>query len=115
MDWEKYEQVPTEFATAREIGVAAATLGAMVRRGLVEVKDTTPKQYRKINNPSVKIYSLCEKNKNDFDTYFTLRKSTEKLGMLCSISNGTIVDCWGHPYDLSNVNRVEFRTKSFDI
>ena len=47
MDWEKYEKVPAEFATAREIGLAAATLGAMARRGLVEVKDTTPKQYRK--------------------------------------------------------------------
>lgn len=115
MDWEKYEKVPAEFATAREIGLAAATLGAMARRGLVEIKNTTPKQYRKINSSAVKIYSLCEQNKNDFDTYFTLRKSTEKLGMLCSISNGTIVDCWGNPYDLTNVNRVEFRTKNFNI
>ena len=44
-----------------------------------------------------------------------LRKSNEKLGMLCSFSNSTIVDCWGNPYDLTNVNRVEFRTKKFDI
>ena len=50
MDWEKYNKVPETFATAREIGLAAATLGAMARRGLVEVKDTSPKQYRKINS-----------------------------------------------------------------
>ena len=37
MDWEKYNKVTETFATAREIGVAAATLGAMARRGLVEV------------------------------------------------------------------------------
>ena len=48
MDWEKYNKVPEKFATAREIGLAAATLGAMARRGLVEVKDTSPKQYRKL-------------------------------------------------------------------
>lgn len=56
MDWKKYEQIPEEFATAREIGLAAATLGAMARRGFVEILDTSPKQYRKVNSPSVKIY-----------------------------------------------------------
>ena len=115
MDWEKYNKVPTEFATAREIGLAAATLLAMSRRGLIEVQDGSPKRYRRTDNPSVKVYMLCEQNKDDYDTYFTLRKSTERLGMLCSISNNTVVDCWGKPYDLTNVNRVEFRTKKFDI
>lgn len=115
MDWEKYNKIPEEFATAREIGLAAATLMAMARRGFVEVKEGSPKKYKKSNNPSIKIYMLCEQNKDDYDTYFTLRKSTEKLGMLCSISNNTVVDCWGNPYDLTNVNRVEFRTKKFDI
>ncbi len=115
MDWEKYEKVPENFATAREIGLAAATLGAMARRGLIEVKNTSPKQYRKINNSSAKIYSLCEQNKTDFDTYFTLRKRNKPIGMLCSISNNTIVDCWGKPYDLTDVNKIEFRTKKFDI
>ena len=63
MDWEKYNMIPDEFATAREIGLAAATLGAMARKGLVEVKDTSPKQYRKSHNVSAKIYMLCEENK----------------------------------------------------
>jgi len=115
MYFEKYNMIPEEFKTAREIGLAAATLGALARRGLVEVQDSSPKKYRKATNPAIKIYMLCEENKNDYDTYFTLRKSTEKLGMLCSISNNTIVDCWGKPYDLTNVNKIEFRTKKFNI
>lgn len=115
MDWEKYNQVPRDFATAREIGLAAATLGAMARRGFVEVKDTVPKQYRRIDTPAIKIYMLCEQNKNDYDTYFTLYKSDRVLGMLCSMSNNTIVDCWGKPYDLTNVNKIQFRTKEFVI
>ena len=115
MDWEKYNKVTETFATAREIGLAAATLGAMARRGFVEVKNTSPKQYRKINSPAVKIYQLCEENAADYDTYFTLRKSNQPLGMLCSISNNTIVDCWGNPYDLTDVCKVEFRTKHYEI
>ena len=115
MDWEKYNKIPEEFATAREIGLAAATLGAMARRGFVEVLDSTPKQYRRSHNPAIKIYQLCEENAEDYDTYFTLRKKDQALGMLCSISNNTIVDCWGNPYPLENVCKVEFRTKEFYI
>ena len=115
MDINKYNMIPNEYTTAREIGLSAQTLLAMSRRGLVKIQEGSPKKYRKSNNPAVKIYLLCEQNKNDYDTYFTLRKSTEKLGMLCSISNGTVVDCWGKPYDLTNVNKIEFRTKEFNI
>ena len=110
-----YDKIPREFATAREIGIAAATLGALARRGIVEVLDGSPKKFRRANNSFAEIYQLCETNKDDYDTYFTLRKSTEKLGMLCSISNGKIVDCWGNPYDLSNVNIVEFNNRTFNI
>lgn len=112
---EKYNLVPTEYKTASEIGLAAATLGAMVRRGLVEATNTSPKKYRRSTNPAAKIYMLIDQNKNDFDTYFTLRKSDQELGMLCSFANNTVLDCWGHPYDLTNVNRIEFRTKAYDI
>ena len=115
MDWSKYNKVPEDFATATQIGVAAATLTAMAKRGFVEVKEGKPKQYRKANNPAVKIYQLCDEHKKDYDTYFTLRKSNEKIGMLCSISNNIIVDCWGKPYDLTNVNKIEFKTKEFNI
>ena len=112
---DKLNLIPEEYATARQIGLAPATLGAMARRGLIEVKDTTPKQYRKNNSPAAKIYRLLEQNKEDYDNYFTLRKSNEKLGMLCSILNNTVVDCWGSPYDLSSVTKLELRTKTFEI
>lgn len=115
MDWEKYNMIPNEYKTAREIGLAAQTLGAMARRGLVEVLNTTPKKYRKIDNPAIKIYHLCEENRDDYETYFTLRKKDERIGMLCSFSNNTIVDCWGKPYDLTNINMVEFRNKKYSI
>ena len=115
MDFTKYNQVPTEYATASAIGLAAATLGAMARRGLVEVLDTKPKQYRRANSPAIKVYMLCEENKGDYDTYFTLRKAGEELGMLCSMKGNDILDCWGNKYDLTGVNRIEFRTRSFDI
>jgi hypothetical protein len=105
MDWKKYEQIPEEFATASEIGLAAATLGAMARRGFVEVLNTTPKQYRRINSPSIKIYQLYEKHKTD---YFILFKTDQKIGMLCSMSGNNILDCWGNIYDLTNVCRIEF-------
>lgn len=113
MDWEKYNQIPTEFATAREIGLAAATLAAMARRGLVEVLDSVPKQYRRIDSIAAKIYQLCEENKKYYDTYFSLRKKDHDIGMLCSISNNTIVDCWGNKYDLTDIDYACFGKKEF--
>lgn len=115
MDWEKYNLIPEEFKTAREIGLAAATLGAMARRGLVEVQNCSPKKYRKINNPAINIYRLLEENKDDYDTYFTLCKEGAPYGMLCSMHEGKILDCWGKPYDLTNVITVMFRTKKFNL
>ena len=113
MDWKKYEQIPEEFATAREIGLAAATLGAMARRGFVEVLDTSPKQYRKVNSSSIKIYQLYETHKTD---YFILFKKDKKVGMLCSMSGNNILDCWGNIYDLTDVCRIEFSPQAkFEI
>ena len=115
MDLEKYNKIPKEFATAREIGLAAATLGAMARRGFVEVLDGSPKKYKRIDNPAIHIYHLCEECADDYDTFFTLRKENETLGMMCSISENTVMDCWGKPYDLTNVIQIEFRTKKFNL
>ena len=112
---EKLALVSTEYKTASQIGLPAATLGALARRGMVEVLDTVPKQYRKSPGNIAKIYSLIEQNKDDYDTYFCLRKSDRKIGMLCSFSKNTVLDCWGKPYDLTNVVRINFRTRSFDI
>ena len=92
---EKLVLVTTEYQTASQIGLPAATLGALARRGMVEVLDTVPKQYRKASGPAAKIYVLIEQNKDDFDTYFILKKSTEKLRMMCSYSKSknTVLDC----------------------
>ena len=112
---EKLNLVPTEYKTASQIGLPAATLGALARRGMIEVLDTVPKQYRKVFGNISKIYTLIEQNKDDFETYFTLRKADRKIGMLCSFSKNTVLDCWGNPYDLTGVNRIDFKTRSFEV
>ena len=118
MDWNKYNQVPLEFATASTIGLAAATLGAMERRGFVESKPTKPKQYRRISTPQVLVYKYIDENRDDFGEFFVLQKSHGKYNgrMFCSVdSAGDVVDCWGNKYDLSDVIRIEFNTRSFDL
>ena len=116
MDWTKYNQVPTEYATASAIGLAAATLGAMERRGFVESKPTKPKQYRRVVTPQVLVYKYIDENKNDFDEFFTLWKTGEELGMLCSLgADGDVRDCWGKKYDLAGVNQIKFRTRRFNL
>ena len=112
---EKLSLIPTEYKTASQIGLAAATLGALARRGLVEVLDTVPKQYRKVGGNVSKIYELIAQNKDDYDTYFCLRKTGKKVGMLCSFSKDKILDCWGNPYDLTGVNQIDFNTRTFYI
>ena len=115
MDFSKYEQIPLEPATAKEIGLAAATLSAMARRGLVEVIPGKPNKYRRIDNPTIHIHQLLEENKDDFDEFFMLRKKDAQLGMLCYIKSGEIVDCWGKKYDLTNVNYLQIGKKEFNI
>ena len=114
MDWIKYSKIPTEYATASVIGLAAATLTAMERRGFVESLPTKPKQYRRVNTPQALIYKHIYENEDDFGEFFTLYRVNEKIGMLCSINkSGDILDCWGKKYDLANINRITFRTRSF--
>ena len=117
MDWKKYMMVPADrYATAAEIGVAAATLGAMARRGFVEVADTKPKQYKKVDNPAINVYRLCEEHAKEFDTFFTVYKTGAKLGMFCSMSSsGDVLDCWGNKYDLTGVCKVRFGKNSYDL
>lgn len=116
MDWTKYNQVPLEYATASAIGLAAATLGAMERRGFVESKATKPKQYRRVVTPQVLIYKYIDENKNDFGEFFILVKAGAPCGMLCSLDkSGDILDCYGKKYDLTNVCKIKFNTKEFDL
>ena len=116
MDWNKYNQVPLEYATASAIGLAAATLGAMERRGFVESKPTKPKQYRRVITPQVRVYQLLDEHRADFYEYFTLRKEGAPYGMLCSLDkSGDVLDCWGEKYDLTNVNYAKIGKKEYTI
>ena len=115
MDFSKYNQVPIEPATAAQIGLASATLSAMAHRGLVEVIPGKPNKYRRIESPVIKIYQLLEENKNDFEEFFTLRKKDAPYGMLCSLKQGKIMDCWGKEYDLTDVNYAKIGKKEYNI
>lgn len=116
MDWTKYNQVPEDWATASAIGLAAATLSAMERRGFVESIATKPKQYRRLVTPQVLVYKYIDENKSDIGDMFLLRKQSAPYGMYCSLDkSGDVVDCYGKKYDLTNVNYIKFNTKEFYI
>ena len=115
MDLKKYEQIPTEFATAKEIGLSAQTLAAVVRRGMAEVQSGSPNKYRKIENSSIKVYNFLDKNKNKFDQYFTIYKEGEPLGMLCSLIGGEVADCWGKKYDLKGACAIGIKGSIYKI
>lgn len=115
MDFTKYNQVPTEPATAAQIGIASATLSAMARRGLVEVISGKPNKYRRIDSPSVRVYQLLDEHKDELGEFFTLRKKDAPYGMLCSLKQGKIMDCWGKEYDLTDVNYLRIGKKEFNI
>jgi hypothetical protein len=89
----------------------------MARRGLVEVISGKPNKYRRIDNPAIKIYQLLEDNKDDYGEFFILQRSHGDYNgkMMCYLKGGEIVDCWGDRYDLKDVIKVYFRTRSFDV
>lgn len=115
MDLTKYEQIPIDFATAKQIGLSAQTLAAFVRRGMAEVLPGSPNKYRKIENNSIKVYLFLEKNKNKIDKYFALYNTNENIGMLCSLSNNEVVDCWGKKYDLQKVYSIRINNEIYKI
>lgn len=115
MDFSKYNQVPTEPATAAQIGLAAATLSAMARRGFIEVIPGKPNKYRRIENPIIKIYQLLDEHKSEIGQMFLLKKKDAPYGMYCSLKQEKIMDCWGKEYDLTNVNYLQIGKKEFNI
>jgi hypothetical protein len=115
MDFSKYNQVPTEPATAAQIGLAAATLSAMARRGLVEVIPGKPNKYRRIDSPVIRVYQLLEEHKSELGEFFVLRRAGAKLGMMCSLKQGKVMDCWGKEYDLTNVDYAKIGGKEYCI
>ena len=98
--------------TAKELGMAAASMSAMVRRGLVIDRAGKPKQYKKTSTVLVKILDILKDK--DFE-YFTLFKTDRKLGMLRKKKNEQVLDCWDQPYDLTNVCKLVVKHQEFTI
>lgn len=95
--------------TAKQVNLSASTLRAMERRNLVEINNTcSPHLYKAIsqqeNNTNHTIYSaILNLAKNGF---IVLKRTDEKIGMLCQIKGGLIYDCWNKPY--TNLSKVKF-------
>ena len=99
--------------TAKDLGVAPATMTALVNRNLAIKDDScSPKKYLKVNNVLLKIIEIVEQEKSA-NKYFTLYKTNEELGMFCSIKNDKVLDCWDNSYDISNVFKLEINKKVY--
>lgn len=85
---------------AAELGVAPASMTAMINRGMVDKTDTSPRLYRRKQNKTVNILKKLGNNFNDGD-YFSLYPE-QGLGMLCTVEKERILDCWGNPYNIDN-------------
>ena len=107
-----WQSMPQDWATAKEIGVAPATMTAMVRRNMVAVTDTSPRQYRRIITPYVVLDMLLPYMPREFVGIY---KKNEKIGMLCTVKNGRVFDCWGEPYDISDAAKASFGRRWFDL
>ena len=98
--------------TAAQLGVAPASMTAMTRRGFVKAIDTKPKQYVKILSVVPKILEIVKKEK---PTHFCLYKENAPYGMLCSLGNNKILDCYGNEYDTNNVVELEVNHKKYNL
>ena len=88
-------------------GISAATLGAMAKRGLVEVFEGKPKKYRRAEKG---LYARIVELGRETD-YFGLFKRDEELGMLCRIKDGRILDAWDKPYDVEGVYKIRINSQ----
>ncbi len=93
----------TEYKTAKELGVAAQSLTAMVRRGYVEKLNSAPTKYRKADKAKYYIMAFEYINKHPNKNHYDFYKSNEKLGMMCSIKGNDIMDCYDNIWDLENL------------
>lgn len=113
---EIYNQMEEDiWYTAKELRAAPATMTALVNRGLAERDTSTPRNYRKIsNNIFIKIKDILTTTHHTTE-YFTLYKKDEKLGMMCSLKNDKILDCYGNNYSLDNVIKIQIKKDFFDF
>lgn len=89
---------------AADLKVSPASMTAMAKRGLVEKINTKPLSYRKKVNNTSKILELLKQNSTA--DYFVIFIKGQKLGMMCSLKNGSIVDCYGKVYDASTAEKL---------
>ena len=108
--WNTMEQ--EKWYSAADLGLAPATMTALVNRGMVERTNTAPRKYKKIENKIVKILSCLQKFSFEF---FTLYFDNKTLGMLCYLNKDKVMDCWGKPQDLTHVNRLVVNKQEFII
>lgn len=110
---EFWKQMPAnEWISAKELGVAPASMTAMVRRNMVEATNTSPKKYRRIVSPNFVLFLLYEHMPREF---VGIQLAGEELDMLCTIKNGKVYDCWGEPYDIATAVRARFGRRYFDL
>ena len=106
---------PDTWFTAKELGVAPASMTAMKNRNLVKVKDTTPKQYCRIASTAAVLAFLLEKHTAEMSDFISIHRSNEKLAMMCSVKNGKVLDCWGEPYDITTADAVRIGKKWYEL
>ena len=78
--------------TAYELGVAPASMTAMVRRSMVEKIEGKPCRYRKpLNNYFQRLDNFTNKCSTE---YFIVWLKDSELGMMCRYKNGILYNCW---------------------
>lgn len=108
-----WRQMPSnKWLTAKEIGVAPATMTAMVRRNMVEASNTSPRKYRRLMTPNVVLEFLLSYLPCEFAGIYS---EGEEIGMLCTVKNGRVFDCWGEPYDISTAIKVRLGKRWFNL
>ena len=108
-----WKEMPKDnWATAKEIGVAPATLAAMVRRNMVEATNSSPKQYRRVITNATILEMLLS-----YIPSVTIGLYSEgaDVGMLCPVKNGKVYDCWGDIFDFTTAVKVRIGTRYFDL
>lgn len=92
--------------SAASWGISAATLGAMAKRGLVEVFEGKPKKYRRAEKG---LYARIVELANGYE-FFALFKRDEELGMLCRVKDGRVLDAWDKPYNVEGVYKMRLNS-----
>jgi hypothetical protein len=104
-----YNQMqPDKYYTAAELHVAPATMTAMVNRGFAEKTNTTPRKYIKSASKIVQILSILSGHEGES---FIMYTSDRSLGMLCTLKNEGVYDCWEKKFNTTNATKLELKNK----